>query len=460
MVFDLVIKNGTLVDPERGKITVGNIAVTDDKIVAITREEVKGQEEINANLHIVSPGFVDIHAHLDGYLYSAQCMVRQGVTTSIGGNCGFGPLDLDAFFNDLEARGYPLHQGMMVGHSFTLREKVGLINPYIAATPEQIQQMAYLLEKAFDYGALGLSFGLEYAPGTSFEEIIALSKIAAKYGKLVSVHTRSDSWSGIGAVKEAIRIAELTGASLQLSHLVYQVGMGMMTEALEIINEAIENGLDVTGDSGMYHAFATFIGSAVYDEGCLEKWGCDYSNLYVATGKYAGNHCTQTIFEDLRANHKDDVVVAFVGREAEVYEALQPNYMMVSSDGGVGSPTPGNGHPQDVGTFPRFLQKMVRERNDFSLVEAVRKCSLLPAERLGLENKGKIKVGADADLVLLDLHKIADQANYPGLGQPDAAPMGIETVIVNGKVVVRQGELKGEILTGKPIRDEKKIWFW
>lgn len=460
MIFDLVIKNGTLVDPERGQITVGSIGLTDGKIAAITREDIKGQEEIDAKLQIVSPGFIDIHAHLDGYLYSAQCMIKQGVTTSIGGNCGFGPLELDAFFNDLETKGYPLNQAMMVGHSFTLREKAGLTNPYIAATPDQIAQMVYLLEKAFDEGAIGLSFGLEYAPGTSFEEILALSKIAAKYGKLVSVHTRTDSWQGIGAVKEAIRITELTGVSLQISHLVYQVGMGMMTEALEVINEAVRNGLDVTGDSGLYHAFATFIGSAVYDEGCLEKWGCGYDSLYVATGKYAGQNCTKAIFEELRTKHKEDVVVAFVGKEKEVYEALLPEYMMVSSDGGVGSPTPGNGHPQDAGTFPRFFEKMLRERNDFSLVEGVRKCSLLPAQRLGLKDKGRIKIGADGDLVVFNLNQIADQANYPGLGQPDAPPQGIETVIVNGKVVLDKGEIKVESLPGKPIRSSKAFWSW
>ncbi len=458
--FDLVIKNGTLVDPEKSRVTVGNIGITRGKIAVITRQEITGEKEIDAGLKAVCPGFVDIHAHVDGYLYSAQCMVLQGVTTSVGGNCGMGPVELGEFFSGLEKRGFPLNQAMMIGHSFALREKVGAVDPYRGATTGQVEDMCRLAEEAFDQGAIGLSFGLEYAPGTTMEEILALGRVAARYGKLVAVHTRHDSWRGIGAIREALRITEITGAPLQISHLVYQVGMGMMSHSLEVIHRAIQDGLDVTVDSGMYHAFATFIGSPVFDDGCLEKWGCDYSDLYVATGKYAGQRCDRNIFQEMREKYGNEAVVAFACREKEVYQALEPGYVMVSTDGAVGAPVPGTGHPQDAGTYPRFFQKMVREQGRLSLVEAVRRCTYLPANRLGLKGKGRINVGADADLVVFDPAKITDRADYPGLGRPDESPEGIDCVVVTGEIVAKNGKIIENVLPGGPIRAEKELWRW
>lgn len=458
--FDLVIHNGTLVDPQRERITVGNIGVRSGVIAAITREEIHGNQEIDAGLKVVCPGFVDIHAHVDGSLYAGQCMMRQGVTTTVGGNCGLGPVNLSAFFDTLESQGFPVNQAMLIGHSFTLREAVGISSPYAEASREQIDKMVELTREAFEAGAIGLSFGLEYAPGTSFEEILALSKLAAKYDRLVAVHLRTDGWNGLGALQEALRINQLTGAAVQISHLAYQVGMGMMTDALGMIEDAVDEGWDITADSGLYHGFATFINSAVFDEGCVEKWRCSYNDLIAATGKYAGERLTRTRYQELRALNQPDVVVALVGQEAEVYEALLSRYVMVSSDGAVGTVGPGVGHPQDVGTFPRFFQKMVRETAMLTLVEAVKKCTLLPAQRLKLPSKGRLAVGADADLVILDLDRIADHADYPGLGKPDAPPEGILKVIVQGTLVVDTGKVLDDVRPGRVLKATHSWWNW
>jgi N-acyl-D-amino-acid deacylase len=457
--FDLVIRNGALLDPARRQVTVGNVGIHAGKITALTREELLGDVMIDAVLELVCPGFIDIHAHVDGYRYSGECMARQGITTTVGGNCGMGPGDLEAFFREQE-QGFPINQAMLIGHSFTLREQVGAADPYRPATREQIREMSYRAEKALAAGAAGISFGLEYAPGTSWEEIETLSKLAARYDKLVAVHLRSDSWAGLGALQEAIRINRITGARVQISHLTYQVGMGMMSEALQIIAAALAEGLAIGVDSGMYHAFATYIGSAVFNDDCFAKWGCDYRDLVAVDGPEAGQRLNAELYRDLRHNHPETVVLALVGNEAEVLEALLPRYVMVSSDGAVGHPRPGNGHPQDVGTFPCFFQKLVRETGRLSLMDAVERCTILPARQLGLNSKGRLQVGADADLVIFDPGQIADRAEYPGLGIPDRAPEGIRAVIVNGRVVVENGMLFPDVLPGTALRMENRLWNW
>ena len=210
----------------------------------------------------------------------------------------------------------------------------------------------------------------------------------------------------------------------------------MLTEALTMIEQDLQEGLDITVDSGMYSHFATAIGSAVFDEGCVEKWGCDYSQLIVATGIYRGQRLTRQMYTLLREQMPEETVIGMVGKEHEVFEALEKPYMMVSTD--AGTLYDGNlpGHPQDAGTYPRFFRTMIREQNKLTWIEAIRRCTYLPASRLGLKHKGCIEIGADADLVILDPNIIEDRAQYPGLGEVDARPEGIDYVIIDRKSVV------------------------
>lgn len=459
-MYDIVIKGGTVVDPQGGLVTVANVAVREGVIVRVTREEIppgESAEFIDATGKVVSPGFIDIHAHVDGYEYSARCMALQGVTTTIGGNCGISPFPVGAFLDAIDARGFPVNQGVFVGHSFTLREKVGAADRYIPATRDQMAEMCDLAEQALSEGALGISFGLEYAPGTSREEINCLARIAAKYGKPVAVHARADAWGGPGAFREAIRITEETGAPLQISHVAYMVGMGMMTEGLSVIDDAVERGLDVTADSGLYHAFATFVGSAVFDD-WPQKYGVSFEGMTVATGSHAGARCDRHLFRRLREEEPEAVVVAFVGREDEIPEALSRPYMMVSSDGAVGSPKPGSGHPQDAGTFPKLFSRYVREEGRLTLLEAVKRVTVLPAKRLGLTGKGTIRPGADADIVVFDPKRIKDCSDYLGFGVPDAPPEGIEFVVVNGVLVVNRGRVVEDARPGRSLRRQTSVW--
>ena len=313
--------------------------------------------------------------------------------------------------------------------------------------------MKSLTEEAFIQGAIGLSFGLEYAPGASFDEVIVLSRIAAKYGRLVSIHTRLNAPDDLDSLREAVKIAEITGASVQVSHLVYQYGAGIMSEAINIIDDARKKGLKIWADSGMYTSFATHIGTSVFDEEHIKNFGWEFNHMFIASGKYKGQSLTRELYKNMRESNEDAVIICDTGIEDEIYEALLSDYVMLSSDTGP-SPT-GNideGHPQNTGSFPRFFRKMVKEQKSISVIEAVEKCTLAPAKALGLINKGRLAVGTDADLVIFDIEKITDKSDFIGKGRPDAFPEGIDYVIVNGKIAVKEGNIIKGILAGKSIR--------
>ncbi len=451
-IYDLVIKNGVLVDPEKNTIVHGNIGINGCKIAVITQENISGKKEIDADNNIVCPGFIDIHGHIDGHRECGELSVVQGVTTSIGGNCGVSPQDLKKFFIQQEKKGFPINQAQFIGHSFSLRENVGITNPYVPATDFQIKCMENIERKLFEEGAIGLSFGLEYAPGSSFKEVIALSSIAAKHKKLVAIHTRLSNPKDIDSLKEAIKIAEITGASVQISHFVYQYGTGIMSEALEIVDEARKKGFKIWLDSGMYTDFATSIGTSVFDEEHIEKFNWKLSDMLVATGKYKGERLTEKLYKELRDKYKNETIICFTGVEDEIYEVLLKDYVMLSSD--IGPSPSGNsdeGHPQNAGTFPRFFRKMVREQKSISIIKAVEKCTLLPAKVLGLKNKGRLKVGLDADLVIFDIETIRDKSDFLGKGKPDTKPEGINYVIVSGTIVVDKGNIVKGALPGRPV---------
>ncbi|AGK97239.1 N-acyl-D-amino-acid deacylase family protein [Clostridium pasteurianum] len=460
-IYDLVISNGNIVDVEQKRIIKGNIGICKNKICKITDKNIQGKIEIDAKGLIVSPGFIDIHGHIDGSIPCGKLAVLQGVTTAVGGNCGGGILDIEKFFDEQDARGFFINQAQLVGHSFRLREAVGITNPYIAATKQQIEKMSDLLKKSFQAGAIGLSFGIEYAPGSSKDEIMILSKIAEKYGKFIAIHTNVNNPNDLSSLEDAIKISEITGAKVLVSHFVYQYGTGIMTEALEMMDKARHRGLEVSADSGMYSAFSTFIGSTIYDEQYMKKFGWKFDDLLVATGKYKGKRLTRETYEELRRYSKEDSVICFTGIEDEIYEALAKEYVILSSDIGP-SPTGriSEGHPQNAGTFPRFFRKMVREKKVLSLIEAIEKCTLFPAERLGLTNKGRMKIGADADIVIFDIDTIRDKAQFPDIGEPDAKPEGVHFVVVNGKIVVNNGELILNSMPGKSIRDLPACTIW
>ncbi|AJQ28885.1 N-acyl-D-amino-acid deacylase family protein [Pelosinus fermentans] len=447
-----MIRNGILIDPETLTRSRGNIGIVNGKIEMITKDNIQGLQEFDVEGKMVCPGFIDIHGHVDWDDYCGELSLRQGITTTVGGNCGLSPLDINAFFAAQEKQGFIVNQAELIGHSISLREEVGATDPLKPATPEQLRQMEYLVEKALEEGACGLSLGLAYAPGSSNDEIMNLSKIAARYGRIVAVDTRMITGIDMYSLVEVIAIARQTGARIQVSHFVYQYGTGVMEEALSVINRARFEGLDIRFDSGMYTQWATHIGAVLFNEEYMETNGWKLDDILVITGKYNGQRLTMDIYHELRTQHPHTAVVVFTGIEEEIYMALNHPYAMPSTD--TGTYLPGEGHPQIAGSFPRYFKKMVTERYELNIMEAVRKATLLPAETLGFTSKGRLRKGMDADIVVFDIKNITDKAVF---GQPNAHPEGIDYVFLNGKLALAKGELM-DTKAGKAVRCNKPVY--
>lgn len=447
-MFDIVISNGNIINPELNAMSIHNIGIKNGKIVTITSDELQGINTINASGLIVSPGFIDVHGHIDGHSYCAELSLRQGVTTTVGGNCGLSPIDINSFFEEQDKKGFLINQAELIGHSFSMREAVGITDVYCAATENQIVQMEYLTEKGLSDGACGLSFGLDYAPKSSFAEVIALSKIAAKHKKPVTIHTRMFSDDDIDSLFEAIEISRSTGSSLLISHFVYQYNH-IMDKALLLVDNAINEGLNIRIDSGMYTSWSTYAGTATFSEEFIKNGTFDLNKMIVATGKYKGSRLNMDLYRKIRANHPDESIIYENNDDESIYLALKKSYAMPSSDSA--EYAKGEGHPQIAGSFPKYFKDMVRDNNVLTLIDAVRKTTLLPAETMGFKNKGRIKEGMDADIVIFDINTISDNANFPHAGLPDAHPDGIKYVIVNGILTLSEDKLIND-KAGKTIR--------
>ena len=455
---DLIIVGGTVIDPKTELITVGDVVVDGGKISGVTRVPLKARRKIDASGLIVCPGFVDPHSHADGQLFSAHVMASMGVTTIVVGSCGLGPYPAESFLKRLDKEGYPLNNAALSPVSWTLREKVGITDPYAVATDKEIAQMVELIEEDFHNGAVGVSLGLEYAPKTSWAEMEAVAKVAAKYDKVVPIHSRAGGWSGIEATREMIRLQEMTGARILISHHVYQCGQGMLEESLKTIEKARRQGYDIAVDSGAYADFACPIGSEVFCEGWRDIYDCDYRDILVGGGEYAGQRMTEELFNKLRKEDPDLSVTAFVGKEYEIGLTLNEPYTMISTDGGFNNLEPGKGHPQSAGTYPKIMAQLVREQNILTWMEFVKKSSWMPAQLFGFKDKGWIGEGADADITVFNPKTVKDKAAFAGYGDPMAAPEGIEHVFIHGESVVEDGAVIKDARPGKSIFSEADYW--
>ncbi len=447
-VFDLVILGGRVMDPETGFDRVANVGVDGGKVTAVTRLPIRGRTEIDATGRVVAPGFIDILSYAPNP-YGIWFKIADGVTT----NLGMHGLDVDAaaWFRRWESIGSPAHFG---GAFSTLKARARLgISPYQPATPEQIEQLVALAEQGLRDGWLGIDLSLEYAPGTSWDEVLALARLAARYGVPLFFHGRYSDMEPPGTnfdtLEEILRAARETGASVHVEHIVSTGGTFSMRESLAILERARAEGVDVTACAYPYDYWATYLGSARFDPGWQERFRIGYGDLQIAG---TDQRLTPVTFEVYRRQNK--LAVAYAIPEEEVRLALAAPFVMLGSDGIL---VPGdNEHPRAAGTFARTLGKYVREEKVLTLREALAKMTILPAKRLeqhapALRTKGRLRVGMDADITIFDPDTVRDRAT---VARPAQYSEGIDWVIVAGQVVKDPGGLRRDVRPGRPIRSD------
>lgn len=433
----IVINNGLVIDPKNSINDYLNLEVTDGKISKISKEKLVGDYEIDAKNLCVTPGFIDIHMHedimKDGKIQIDifERMLKMGVTTAVGGNCGIGPNNIGEYLKEYEKN--PLINFKMLLPHKVLRDYIGAEDRYASLSSDEIEKMYRYGEKLIkENNLLGISFGIEYIPGINKEELINIAKLGEN--KIIAVHLRKDGDGIIESCEEFFEIAKYVNSHFQISHIGSMAGYGQMEKFLNYIQDKINNSLDIGCDCYPYTAFSTHIGSAVFDDGYIESHGGDYSKLEVLDGKYKGQRCTIEIFNDLRKNSPDTLVAGHLMVDEDIKIAFQNKNVVVASDGLLSES--GNGHPRAVGTFPKFLRKYVLDDKIMSLSEGVAKITSQPADLYGLE-AGTLSIGASGDITIFSLNELKDNATFEKL----ISPSGIKYVLVNGKIVLKDGEI-------------------
>lgn len=440
-MLDVKIVNGKIIDVENKKIIEGDIGIKDGKITDIGTVSAEAKDVIDAaGLH-VSPGFVDIHMHEEDFSLTkkleydiADTMLNMGVTTCAVGNCGNNRQGIEEIYDFIQEKGNPVNYMSYIGHNF-LRNQVGNTDIYKRSSKEQIEKMQSLVKSAVDFGAIGVSYGLEYCPGIDTEEAIEITKeIQGRKDLLLAAHYRKDSIHALDAINEMALIGRECKIPFQISHLSSCSAYGNMREALKLIEDIVEDGTDLLVDAYPYDAFSTFIGSAVFDDGCFELWNKSYDSIMLTEEPYKGVFCDKELFEKARKEYPHMLAVAYVMNESEIIEALNHPLVMVASDGIYRNHS---GHPRGAGTFPRVIGKYVREQRDMEFFDAINKMTYMPAKRLNLKRKGLLKEGYDADITVFNYDTIIDKATFQ---DPQLRPEGVEYVIIDGKVAVSKGK--------------------
>lgn len=446
--YDTVISRGRAMDPETGLDAVRDIGISGGKIAAISQSPLSGRSVVDARGLVVTAGFIDLHQHgqtPEAYAFKA----RDGVTTALEMEVGASPVD--AWYRVREGKAL-INFGATAGHipvRMAVMHDSGTLLPRdravdATATPQQLSEILSLMRRGLDEGALGVGMGVAYVPGASREEILRVFQLAAEREVPVYIHLRSAGPvepGGIDALDEAMADAAASGASLHVVHLT-STELRQSGLALEMIRGARKHGLDFTTEAYPYTAGMTDLSSAIFSEGWQQRnGGISYGDLQWAA---TGERLTADSFA--RYRRQGGMVAIHAIPEEVVRMAMAAPDVMVASDGLLEN---GKGHPRAAGTYARVLGKYVRDEHALSLMEALRKMSLMPAERLKMPNKGRLKVGADADITVFDAGRVIDRATFD---RPAQYSEGIPYVMVNGIWVVKNGKIEEGAHPGRGLR--------
>src|SRR5580700_4736072 len=450
--YDLVVEGGRVMDPESGLDATRNVGISNGKIARISAEPLTGKRVVSAKGLVVAPGFIDLHQHGQDN-DSGRVKAFDGVTTAL--EMEIGVADVANFLKQKDGHSL-INYGTSASHAaaralvFGAPLPAGVIGPHAGipeilpksgpatnqpATPEQIDAIRDRLRAQLDAGGLAIGMGIQYTPGATRLEVIDMFRLAAERGVPVYTHVRSfgsgEPGSDIESVSEVIGAAAISGASLHIVHI-NSTCLRDAIECLSLVAGARARGLDVTTEAYPYIAGMTIINSALFNPGWREKLGIEYSALQIPD---TGERLTKERFEELHNSSKPQGVLMFANTQ-EVVDKVIPNpLVMIASDGA-------EGHPRNAGTYSRVLAQYVREKGSITLMDAIRKMSLMPAEMLERSTpvgwqKGRLQEGADADIVVFDAATISDRATFE---KPMEPSVGVRYLVVGGTVVVDEGK--------------------
>jgi N-acyl-D-aspartate/D-glutamate deacylase len=467
--YDLVLEGGRVMDPETGLDAVRNVGIRDGRITRITTAPLNGKRVIRAAGLVVAPGFIDLHQH-GQELASQRVKAFDGVTTAL--EMEIGVPDVAAFLKFKEGHSL-IHYGTTASHcaaramifgaplppeTFASEDAVTEILPKSGpatedhATPEQIRKIQDRLREEIDAGALGIGMGIQYTPGATRLEVIDMFRLAAERKLPVYTHMRSfgriEPGSAIEATEEVIGAAAISGASLHIVHI-NSTCLRDAPECISLVAGARARGLDVTTEAYPYIAGMTAINSAVFNPGWRERQGIDYGDLVLPD---TGEHLTKERFDELHNSSKSQSVLIFSNTQEVVDSVIVNPLVMIASDGAPG-------HPRNAGTYSRVLAQYVREKKTLTLMEALRKMTLMPAQMLerstpAARRKGRLQEGADADIVVFDPETISDRATFE---KPMEPSVGVRYEIVGGTILIDEGKLVPNVFPGRAILGLGKV---
>jgi len=499
--YDILIRNARVIDGAGNPWFRADVAVKDGRIAAVgTLPNASAVRTIDARERIVAPGFIDVHVHVEGNLEGnprAGNFLLDGVTTVITGNCGSSELNLAQWFDKIAKLGLGINVGSLVGHNTVRREVMGAANRL--ATPEEIQRMQSLVDRAMRDGAVGFSTGLEYIPGTfsNTAEVIALARIAAAHGGVYTSHMRDEGIHEIEAITEAVNVGKEAHLPVEISHLKIdrRSVWGASDQSLALIEKYRREGVEVVADQYPYDRASTNLGirlpswaladgkikerladpetrrkiAAAMKENLAQMGEPDYSFATVArfapSPAYEGKTITEiaalkgrppgvdgeieTIFDLMNAGGAS-MIYRLMG-DVDIERIMRYPNTAVASDGSVTEMGSGSPHPRSYGTNARVFSEYVRARGVLTLPDAIRRMTSLPAQTFRLRDRGLLREGMAADVVIFDPARVEDKATF---AKPHQYSQGFDFVLVNGKIAVDEGKLTanrgGSVIRARP----------
>jgi dihydroorotase len=444
-LYDRVIVGGRVMDPASDLDAVRNIGLRGGRIAVITTQAVRGRDTVDARGLVVAPGFIDLHAHgQTPETYRFQSL--DGVTTSL--ELELGTSDVAAWYRERSA-GARINHGVSIGHikvRMLVMHDSGSVMPvsdgaYRPASPAQIGEITKRIEDGLGQGAVSIGAGFPYTPAATRDELLAVFRVAAAAKTPVHAHIRP----GVAGLDEALSLAREANAALHVVHI-NSAGLAATPVMLEMIRDARAHGRDVTTEAYPYAAGMTEIQSATIQDVYRAAPDERFAEL---EWPRTGERLTRASFERYRGI--GGPIVIHTNTEPMVAVAITSPLTIIASDAYWQN---GTGHPRTTGTFSRVLGRYVREAHSLSLMEAIRKMTLMPAQRLearvpAMRRKGRLRVGADADITIFDAAKVLDRSTYR---EPSLAPVGIQHVIVNGVSVVANARAVEGVAPGTAVR--------